>query len=89
VDVAGPFKFESKPYAIAAQSRLVLAAEDKTGSGVTAPAETAPAETAPETIVGEVEVPTTVGGDASPRLVWLIGGLAVIAAGFAIYKQKV
>ncbi len=87
MDVAGPFKFESKPYTIMAQSTLVLAAEDKTGSGVTAPS--APAEPAPETIVGEVEVPTTVGGGASRKLIWVIGGLAVIAAGFAIYKQKV
>jgi hypothetical protein len=64
---------------------VVIAAIDKTTStGTTEPA----AKITPEGAMGEVEVPTTVSEGRSWRVVSILVGIAIVAAGLAIYKKK-
>jgi len=83
--LAGPFKFESKPYTITVEDKAVIAAIDNTTStGTTEPA----AEVTPEATIGKVEVPTTAsrGGNWIPVLVIVV--IATVAAGLAIRRKK-
>ena len=74
----------------------MLAAEDKTGSGVTAPSahaepvpETTSADVISESVVGKVEASAAVEKSGSWKIISVVAGLAVVAAGFAICKKIV
>ena len=81
----GPFKFESKPYTIAVESKAVIAATDNiTNTRTMEPA----AEVTPEAAIGEVEVLTTASRSGGWIPVFVIVVIAAAAAGLAIYRKK-
>ena len=95
VEAAGPFKIESKPYAMTIASKAVLAATDAVTS--TPAARPAVAEATPETPKAE-PVPETAQAEESQateskgggwKIISVLIGLSVVAAGFAIYKKTV
>jgi hypothetical protein len=89
--VAGPFQIESKPYAIT--SKALLAATDDVTSMPAA--EPAVAEVTPGTLKAEPasesahvgESPATDSKSGSWKIISVLIGLGIVAAGFAIYKK--
>lgn len=91
VEVAGPFKFASKPYTMEAGAGPVVAtAEEKPASEAIEPC--ACAVPAPETTLAEggalAAKEEQIGKGGSWWAILAIGTLAVLAAGLAIYKKK-
>lgn len=83
--MAGPFKFEGKPYTIAVEGKAVIAAIDNTTNTETMePA----AEVTPEAAIGEVEAPTEAGTSGGWMPVLVIVVIAAVAAGLVIYIKK-
>ena len=73
VEVAGPFKIESKPYIIASTDKL--ASKDV-------------AEVTPAVPIGEVDIPMTTRRSARWAIISVVVVLGVVAAGFAIYRKN-
>ena len=85
VAVAGPYKIETKPYTIAVAGKPSTTVSTPSVAAKVSPATTAsPAEIEASTTAGE----TKVGKGGSLKLVLVIGVIAVVIAGIAIFSKK-
>ena len=103
VDIAGPFKFESKSLTISTEGKILAAASPTRGGCGTGmpfetmalPAETpfeadsqvASVETDSRIESGEIEASTTAGWHGSRKTLYLAAVLAAGAGGLAIYRR--
>jgi len=84
VEVAGPYKIETKPYTIAVAGKPSTTVSTPAVAAKVSPAATA----APAEIEASTTVETQVGKGGSLKLVLVIGVIAVVVAGIAIFSKK-
>ena len=85
VQMGGPYKIETKPYTIAVAGKPSTTVSAPAVAAKVSPATTvSPAEIEASTTAGE----TKVGKGGSLKFVLVIGVIAVVAAGIAIFTRK-